>query len=190
MSKLKIYFNGKLLKTKKRPRAKLGQYERYDRVFMKRFVIGFFVILPWTFAVAQYQILAMPVTYEKAPQEAQNELVTNETTKAEGKEVYQQYAREKAIENGVSVRWVNELITCETAGTWDKDIQSYVIQDYGREKSYGLAQIHIPDNPSITYEDATDPYYSIDFIINETLQDRHEWRWKLCYKKYRNKYPI
>jgi len=195
----KIYFNGKLLR-EKIPRKKNGQFERYDRVFMKRFVIGFFVIIPWTLAIAQYQALAQPVTYEKAPQEAQNELLTNETPKLEAKEQYKQYAREKAIENGVSVRWIMYAIDVESAYTWNPEIQSnvkYNFSDQNRgiikgeqEISFGLSQIHLPDNPNISKEKATDPYYAIDFLIEETKNGNYDWRWKNTYKKYRIKYPI
>lgn len=33
-----------------------------------------------------------------------------------------------------------------------------------KEKSYGLAMIHLPDHPSVSYEDAINPEYSIKFM--------------------------
>ena len=168
-------------------RDKKGRFISYERVFMKRFITGTMIIFPWAFAVAQYQALAQPIVYQK-------QWDTHVEQKVEEKKDtvkdYKEYARTKAKENGVSVRWVMYLISCETAGTWDPTIQSYVTQKYGREKSYGLAQIHLPDNKDITYDQATDPYFAIDFIINETLKGNYKWRWRNCYKSYRQKYPL
>lgn len=36
-----------------------------------------------------------------------------------------------------------------------------------REKSYGVAQIHLPDHPSITKEQACDPEFSIEFMAKQ-----------------------
>lgn len=33
-----------------------------------------------------------------------------------------------------------------------------------RELSYGLVQIHLPSHPTVTYEQATDPEFSIEFL--------------------------
>lgn len=33
-----------------------------------------------------------------------------------------------------------------------------------REKSYGLAMIHLPDHPNITYEQAIDPEFAVDYM--------------------------
>lgn len=69
---------------------------------------------------------------------------------------------------------IYKLVSCETAHTFNPQIQSYVKYNFSspqrgivkgeREKSYGLAQIHLPDHPKITREQATDIEYSLNFI--------------------------
>lgn len=173
-----------------RPRKKNGQFKSYKDVFFTNFLIGLMVVIPWGTAYAYYQEMDEPLIYERGAQEAPQAPVMHETIKVEGKKEYQEYARKQARMNGVSERWVMFAINVESANTWNPEIQSYVEQDYGREESYGLVQIHLPDNPSVTYDQATDPYYSIDFLIEETKNDNYEWRWKNTYKKYRDKYPL
>lgn len=34
----------------------------------------------------------------------------------------------------------------------------------GYEQSYGIAQIHLPDHPSVTKEEATDPEFAVEFM--------------------------
>lgn len=49
-----------------------------------------------------------------------------------------------------------------------------------RERSYGLVQIHLPDHPEVSYEQATDPEFSIEFMAKKFSQGRaYEWS---CYK--------
>lgn len=182
---------------------KTGRYRSYENLFMTRLVIGFMLIIPWTVAVTQYQALAQPVTYERAPQEAQNEPVTvvkEKVIKVDEKAKYQAYARKQAKANGVSVRWIMFAINVESANTWNPEIQSnvkYNFSDQNRgiikgeqEISFGLSQIHLPDNPNISKEKATDPYYAIDFLIKETKNGNYAWRWKNTYRKYRKAYPL
>lgn len=45
-----------------------------------------------------------------------------------------------------------------------------------REKSYGIAQIHLPDHPEVTYEQAIDPEFSVEFMAREFSQGR-QWKW-------------
>lgn len=49
-----------------------------------------------------------------------------------------------------------------------------------REKSFGLAQIHLPDHPSISYEQATNPEFAIDFMAKNFAEGNARW-WS-CYK--------
>ena len=52
-----------------------------------------------------------------------------------------------------------------------------------REKSYGVAQIHLPDHPSITIEQATDPVFSIGFMCQMFAQGKAKM-WMGYSKKY------
>ncbi len=76
---------------------------------------------------------------------------------------------------------VMKLISCETGNTFDTNLQSRVIQPYGRELSFGLAQIHIPSHPDITVSQAKNPYFAIEFI-GKHWDERHQM-WLICTKK-------
>lgn len=48
-----------------------------------------------------------------------------------------------------------------------------------REKSYGLVQIHLPDNHSISYAEATDPDFALNFLAQKLSEGKgHLWS---CY---------
>lgn len=45
-----------------------------------------------------------------------------------------------------------------------------------REQSFGLVQIHLPAHPHITYKQATDPEYAVDFLAKEIANGRlYKW---------------
>ncbi len=50
-----------------------------------------------------------------------------------------------------------------------------------REQSYGLVQIHAPDHPEITYEQATDANFSIEYLA-KNLKQGHGKMWS-CFSK-------
>lgn len=63
----------------------------------------------------------------------------------------------------VSATTMTDIIECESGG--DPNIQSFVIDKKGkREDSWGLVQIHLPDHPEVTKEQATDADFSLDFL--------------------------
>ncbi len=90
-----------------------------------------------------------------------------------------------ADQYGVSRTLMYNIIECETAHTFDPNIQSglkYKFSDSKRgivigqqEQSYGLAQIHLPDHPQVTIEQAKDPVFAIKFMAQILSQDRHLW---------------
>lgn len=45
-----------------------------------------------------------------------------------------------------------------------------------REGSWGPAQIHLVDNPSISKKEAVDPYWALDFMARKISQGE-AWRW-------------
>ena len=93
----------------------------------------------------------------------------------------------------VSYKDMYEVIKCETGGTFDPTIQSQVrysftdpdrgIVEGEREESYGIAQIHLKDNPDISIEQATDMDFSIRFMAEEFSKGNQSWRWKLCWNR-------
>lgn len=94
------------------------------------------------------------------------------------------YARKEAIEAKLNPEQVIRVITCETAGTWNPEIQSghKNVRDGGRELSFGLAQIHLPAHPDVSLEEATDPYFAIDWLIEKWKKGKQRiWS---CYNLY------
>lgn len=87
---------------------------------------------------------------------------------------------------GASEDLMVSTVSCETAGTFDPTIRSqarYTWEDPKRgivkgeqEQSYGLSQIHIPDNPGITVEQAVDADFALDFMAR-ALARGETWRW-------------
>jgi len=76
---------------------------------------------------------------------------------------------------------VYKTIDCETAGTWNPKIQSEYVKDGVREDSWGLAQIHLPSWPEVTRDQAQDPYFAIDFLVEKwKLGQQTKWS---CYRK-------
>ena len=76
-------------------------------------------------------------------------------------------------------------IECETAHTFDTKIQSQVKYNFSapsrgivkgeQEKSFGLAQIHLPDHPKISYEQATDSDFAIEFMAQHYSKGKDIW---------------
>jgi hypothetical protein len=75
---------------------------------------------------------------------------------------------------------IAETIDCETGGTWDTTIRSGHTLSYGQERSYGLAQIHLPSHPDVSHEEATDPDFAIEFMAKHW--DTHK-SWWVCARK-------
>lgn len=99
------------------------------------------------------------------------------------KKVYH-YADIYGVNPSVMVR----LISCENRD-WNPNKQSDLRYKEGNrwgfpvgteEKSYGLSQIHLPDNKPITIDQATDPDFSLDFMASNLAKGRgNMWT---CYK--------
>jgi len=111
------------------------------------------------------------------------ELIKKEYTKQELINKVYQYSE---IHNQDPIK-VKRTIDCENRD-WDIDLQSLLTYKAGNrwgfaegtyEKSYGLAQIHLPDHPDITYEQATDPDFAINYMAEHLGRDV---TWS-CYKK-------
>lgn len=86
-----------------------------------------------------------------------------------------------SIEYGVSREIMNTEVNCESE--YVIDIQSKHINKYGeREESYGLVQIHLPSHPYVSYEQAIDPEFALNFLA-EKLQAGKGYLWT-CYRKY------
>jgi len=90
----------------------------------------------------------------------------------------EQELRTVATKYGVSYDKMYNTIKCES--NFDIDIQSNHILSYGRENSWGLAQIHLPDHPSVTKEQAINPTFALDFMAKNFAAGRaNMWT---CYR--------
>lgn len=86
------------------------------------------------------------------------------------KEIFAHVAKER----GFNVLLATEIARCESTY---QAVQSFIINKKGiREESYGPVQIHLPDHPEITKEEALDPWFSVNFLIDEVNAGRL-WKW-------------
>lgn len=87
---------------------------------------------------------------------------------------------QSAKNNGVSPETAIAVINCEDT-TWQVDKQSDYYKNGKREESYGLAQINLPSHPNISYNEAINPSFAIDYLTSE-LAAGHGNMWT-CYRK-------
>lgn len=80
---------------------------------------------------------------------------------------------------GVSADQMKNVIACESS--WNTTIQSLHTNSGGREQSFGLVQIHLPSHPSVTYEQAIDPVFAIEFMARAYSEGK-QWQWT-CHRK-------
>lgn len=102
--------------------------------------------------------------------------------------VIDELVRKYAKQYNVSPNEMLRVIGCENKPL-DPKLQSYIryksdnpvwgVKAGEREKSYGLVQIHLPSHPNISYEQATDPEFSIEFMAKKFSKGQaSEWS---CY---------
>lgn len=84
-----------------------------------------------------------------------------------------------AVLYNVSAEQMKTVINCESG--WNTTIQSLHTNSGGQEQSFGLVQIHLPSHPSVTYEQATDPIFAIEFMARAYSEGKEEM-WS-CYRK-------
>lgn len=83
-------------------------------------------------------------------------------------------ATSTAKKYGLNADHFVKVISCESG--WDPNITG----DHG--ESIGIAQIHLPDHPNISRENALDPVWSINWMAKEWRADRaYEWTCWLDY---------
>jgi len=89
----------------------------------------------------------------------------------------------KAEEYAVDANTMRKVIQCESHGS--TTIQSrYKRPDGTREQSFGLAQIHLPDHPHVSLEEAIDPSFAIDFLAKHLAQGKG--RLWTCYRNLKS----
>ena len=84
------------------------------------------------------------------------------------------YLYKRADEAGLDGDKIAHTIYCESMFY---SIQSGIVKNGVQEPSYGIAQIHIPSHPDVTVEEAMNPYFAVDFIINHWADDAGQGIW-------------
>ena len=75
------------------------------------------------------------------------------------------YIKKEALKRNIEPEPIIETIKCES--NFIPDVQSrHRYADGTREQSFGLVQIHLPSHPYVTKEQANDPEFAIDFILD------------------------
>lgn len=84
-----------------------------------------------------------------------------------------------------------ELVLCENREL-NPELQSRLTYNFSdpergiykghRELSFGVSQIHLPDHPHISPEQAKDPIFALNWMAKE-LQKDNSWKWKNCYEQ-------
>lgn len=156
----------------KRRRQKATRYERM--LFLGTIgVILFGFVFEVLNTESQVVVHVAEAHVEPEPKEVLVEVVYDWS-----QERIEQEIRTAADKYGVSYDRMYHTIECESG--FDIDIQSQHILSYGQELSFGLSQIHLPDHPSVSYEDAVNPVFAIDFMAKAFSQGNAKW-WT-CYR--------
>lgn len=82
------------------------------------------------------------------------------------------YALLKAQEYGISYHELSVTINCESS--WNPN----AVGDGSHSR--GIAQIHAPSHPTITDEQAFDPYWALDWTARQ-FSEGNAWMWS-CWK--------
>lgn len=105
---------------------------------------------------------------------------TKPSTPAEYKTRLHEIAREKGLPEGKVKQIENVIGGVKGTGcpygesTW----KAHAVGDRGN--SYGLVQIHLPSHPDITKEQALDPEYALNYIVDAWLAGtQRQWT---CYR--------
>jgi hypothetical protein len=120
-----------------------------------------------------------PIEYARAEEIVEPEVVLIEPIIEWTPERIEQEIEEQAEKYGADAGLMKRIIACESNGS--TTIQSYHKRpDGSREQSYGLVQIYLPAHPNVTYEQAIDPQFAIEFMAKNIVKNPRMWS---CYKE-------
>lgn len=94
-------------------------------------------------------------------------------TKQQIGEIVNYYATKYNVDADKMINTIN----CESQFS---NIQSNIVQNGIRENSWGLVQINLYYNPTVTKEQALDPYFSIEWMAKE-FSTNHQSKWT-CFR--------
>ncbi len=116
------------------------------------------------------QTVGAPIVYAREPEAPRVILIESKINWT--RERIQQEVQEQAALYNVPYNDMWETILCESGAS--TTIQSrYIRKDGTQEQSFGLAQIHLPDHPTVSKEQAIDPEFAINFMA----KNWHKVRW-------------
>jgi hypothetical protein len=165
-------------RTKNRPTRKEALQ---DLAFI--FGVPMLFLLPWYAALIpqKYGVEFEHQTAEAYGPEAPVHIQFVELRRGETPELME-YLFAQAQKHGADPEKMRRTIACETSHTWRADIQSgYHYPQGGREQSFGLAQIHLPDWPDVSRKEAMDAHFAIRFMAEKF--GKNQGRLWSCYKK-------
>lgn len=89
----------------------------------------------------------------------------------------EEYAREEAKREGISAYLFVETLRIESMNfTWNDQSLIPAHGPNGREDSWGICQIHLPDHPEITKAQALDPRWCIQWTAQQ-FKNHHASMW-------------
>lgn len=80
----------------------------------------------------------------------------------------------------VSADEIYRTLACESQNFIDPAIQAKFVGTKGRERSFGYAQIHLTSHPHVSYEQAIDPDFAIEFTAKNWKKHKDWW---VCARK-------
>lgn len=72
---------------------------------------------------------------------------------------------------------LDKIIFCESS------YNRFAHASTSKENSWGIAQINLKSHPEVSYEQATNIEFSVDFLIDNYLKGNAPSMWVTCYKK-------
>lgn len=93
-----------------------------------------------------------------------------------------QLVKDTAQKYHLNYEHLSKTIECES-GFQIKKQSEYIKPDGTRERSFGIAQINLDAHPDITYEQATNPEWAMNWMGNEWSKDNAKiWScWRQLY---------
>ncbi len=94
---------------------------------------------------------------------------------------YKTYAVAMAEKYGIDEEQFVGTLQCES--NWQPQKQSDFYKNGKREESYGIAQINLPAHLDVTYDEATDGTWSIEWAAQKFQAGNKKW-WTCWRNKY------
>lgn len=153
---------------------------------MRALIIACVLILSISISQAQAPDALPAEQVGVAPQEL---IVSVDTSSYKSREEYVlSLSLKYGQEYNVSPETIMKLIRCENRDLvfnqqsllhYSRDHKEWGVSAGDQEQSYGLAQIHLPSHPEISYNEAIDPVYAVEFIASQLAKGRGS-QWS-CY---------